>query len=362
MAGPTRFAITLNVTNWVLTTLTAAFLGLRVYCKISRHRVLWWDDYILIIAFFANVAGCALLSYSISLGFADPHAVIGEWAASQLNITGVVQAILFAISSDLSKTSFSITLLRFTEGRIRQVVIGLAVLLNIVYFFTTLAIFFKCVPFTIFPADKCWTTWQFLQFSIFGAVFSAVFDFTLALVPWFLVRHLNMKRTEKLGVAIAMSFGSLAGITAIVRGAYLPLLNTPNFSSSGTTLAIWYVAEACATIIAASIPVLRVLLKDINLSSAGRYFGGSKKYAKSRDMESGSKTKSSALHSSRVVTTVTGKKPKEADMYGDTSSDKSILEPSERGKIVQTQEIRLSYHDRSDVDSVGYEMEPIARR
>lgn len=39
--------------------------------------------------------------------------------------------------------------------------------------------------------------------------FSAAVDFAFALVPWFLVKNLNMKRAEKLGVAIAMSFGTM---------------------------------------------------------------------------------------------------------------------------------------------------------
>lgn len=37
-----------NFTMWLLTALAAMFLALRVYCKILRHRGLWWDDHILI--------------------------------------------------------------------------------------------------------------------------------------------------------------------------------------------------------------------------------------------------------------------------------------------------------------------------
>lgn len=37
-----------NFTIWLLTAISATFLGLRVYCKFLRRRGLWWDDYILI--------------------------------------------------------------------------------------------------------------------------------------------------------------------------------------------------------------------------------------------------------------------------------------------------------------------------
>ena len=42
-AGPRLIAA-----MWPLLALAALFLGLRLYCKISRHNRLWWDDYMLI--------------------------------------------------------------------------------------------------------------------------------------------------------------------------------------------------------------------------------------------------------------------------------------------------------------------------
>lgn len=147
---------------------------------------------------------------------------------------------------------------------------------------------------------------------------------------------------------------------------------TPSLAKA-TTLVIWYTAEAATTIIAASIPVLRALIKELKTSGA-RYFSG-EKYAsgrrdgsgakgtgRSQTKENRSKKGDSVFHTSRIVTTVTGhcnKYPSD----GDTGSDKSILEaPAEPGKIMQTQEVRLSYHDRSDNDSMGYEMEMMGRR
>ncbi|KAI0489671.1 hypothetical protein F4859DRAFT_461765 [Xylaria cf. heliscus] len=367
------FGVVLNAVNWTLTALAAVFLSLRVYCKLSRGRGLWWDDYILIAAWATTLIAVSFITSSIMLGFANPDAVIGAAAARQLQIHGGVQNVFFSLASDLSKTSFGFTLLRVTEGRMRQIVIFMIVTLNITYFFTIIFTFFKCQPaiYSWLPAETCWSLWTYIQFAIFGGAYSAFVDFVFAIVPWFLVKDLNMKRAEKLGVAIAMSFGAIAGITAVIRTIFLPSLASPNFSTKATTLVIWYTAEATTTIIAASIPVLRALIKELKTSGA-RYFSG-EKYASGRRDESGvkgtgrtqtrgngSKKGESAFHTSRVVTTVTGNKyPSD----GDTGSDKSILEaPAEPGKIMQTQEVRLSYHDRSDNDSMGYEMDVMGRR
>jgi hypothetical protein len=41
----------LNIAIWFLTGVAAVFLSLRLYCKHIRQNKLWWDDYVLIVAF-----------------------------------------------------------------------------------------------------------------------------------------------------------------------------------------------------------------------------------------------------------------------------------------------------------------------
>jgi len=41
---------------WPLLALAGLFLGLRLYCKISRHNRLWWDDYLLIASWVGGSA------------------------------------------------------------------------------------------------------------------------------------------------------------------------------------------------------------------------------------------------------------------------------------------------------------------
>jgi hypothetical protein len=39
---------------WAFTVASAVFLALRVYCKLSRGRSLWWDDHFLIASWVSN--------------------------------------------------------------------------------------------------------------------------------------------------------------------------------------------------------------------------------------------------------------------------------------------------------------------
>lgn len=41
----------LVATSWVLAVTSALFLGLRLYCKVTGQRGLWWDDWFLIAGF-----------------------------------------------------------------------------------------------------------------------------------------------------------------------------------------------------------------------------------------------------------------------------------------------------------------------
>ena len=105
----------------------------------------------------------------------------------------------------------------------------------------------------------------------------------------------------------------------------------------GIDLFIWGNAESCVTIIAASIPILRVFVRDVQTSA--------RKYYLNTDGES--QTNQGSKKSKRNITAVastqhsrsTGRKG------DDDSSDKSILDGfSSHGKhIMQTNEIAVEY-------------------
>ncbi|GKT94413.1 integral membrane protein [Colletotrichum tofieldiae] len=151
---------------------------------------------------------------------------------------------------------------------------------------------------------------------------------------------LQMKIQEKIGVGVAMSMGLFE-------------------------LAIWGTCESGVTIMAASIPVLRVLVRDV-ASTARKYYGSS-----------GTRTSRSrfgpgdGMQRSNTVTVTTsmqkGSVRRKWDKLADDRSDKSILgaEPElEFGKIVRTNEIVVQYDTRSEIEGKNgnFEMHQMGRR
>jgi len=44
----------LNAVIWTLTGVSAVFLALRLYCKTSRAKGMWWDDWVLLAAWVSD--------------------------------------------------------------------------------------------------------------------------------------------------------------------------------------------------------------------------------------------------------------------------------------------------------------------
>jgi hypothetical protein len=145
---------------------------------------------------------------------------------------GAAELTLYTVAIALSKISFGLTLLRLTDGWIRR----------FVYFaIATLAIF--AVPATVIPWVQCKPLAKtFVDFIpgtcinkhpsvVYGrfqaskqtgsnnvhvdflltrdAVWSAIMDVCLAVLPWKILWSLQMRTAEKIGVGLAMSLGIL---------------------------------------------------------------------------------------------------------------------------------------------------------
>lgn len=118
------------------------------------------------------------------------------------------------LSAVWSKTSFAFTLLRVAESRWLKVTVWTIIAtINLTMTMTAILAFLQC-----HPTEKVWggdqvpgTCWRegYANFSMFTGIYSGLMDITLAMLPWPVILSLQMKLTEKIGVAVAMSAGVL---------------------------------------------------------------------------------------------------------------------------------------------------------
>ncbi|KAK4041870.1 hypothetical protein C8A01DRAFT_14465 [Parachaetomium inaequale] len=291
----------LNAVVWSLTALSGFVLGLRIYCRAIRRKGLWWDDGFLIAAWICITVESALLTYMTGLGYGKhiwdfnvlenmPRLLIPINAAGTFSVTSAIW----------SKTSFGITLLHLTDGWTKKVTWFIIITMNIAMGLSALFPWVNCTPF------------------IWG---------------------LQMKKKEKIGVGIAMSMGIVAGVTGLVKVSQIPKMLSTDFAD-GVDLWLWGNAETTVTIIAASIPMLRVMIRD---AAGSRRTYGSSDYYKEGGLSSGKR-------SMRVVTISSGPMASDVEMAkqsNDDDSDKGILvdgygESMRMGRIVQTNDFQIN--------------------
>ncbi|KAH8655321.1 hypothetical protein BX600DRAFT_525261 [Xylariales sp. PMI_506] len=337
---------------WSLPAASGLILGVRLFCKMSRNRGLWWDDGFLISSWLFLVISSATTTAEVKLGFGSHLSEIPPANLSQLGLLGQVTAFISILAALNSKTSFAITILRVTSGQTSSVWMKVAVWIIIVSmnFFMLLSALFvwiQCTPVTkiwdrTLPGT-CWNENVVPIYNTFSGVYSGIMDICLAMLPWAIIWNLQMTTKEKLGVAIAMSMGLFAGATGFVKSAFVMRLASNDFTFDGVPLVIWGEAETATTIIAASIPVLRVLLKDIKQSSS-RYYGSNPKSLPANPL--------SSVNNKSVVRTRTHSKSQ--DDFNDAESSKSILHGATQ--IVKTSDVRVSYGGATKDPERGYEM------
>ncbi len=200
-------------TIWFLTGLSGVFLGLRIFCKLWRHRSVWWDDYVLAAAFIALAASSSLQSVSVRLGFGKHNGDINidDFHRILLYCNGAGFASILA--AVWSKTSFAITLLRISDGWVRRFVWFVIITVNLVLGAAATVQWIQCWPverlwIPSIPGE-CWPRLTLIRINTVAAAYSGAMDIVLALLPWKIVWHVAIDKKEKIGALFAMSMGVL---------------------------------------------------------------------------------------------------------------------------------------------------------
>jgi len=306
---------------WVLTTVAGGFLTARLWCKIRFGGKLWWDDGILTASFVTLLVDVCITNYLISLGYGKHVWDFPPENFPKFSLPVAVRAVFSLTSLAWSKTAFGVTLLRLTNGWMKGVVWFVIITVNISLGVSALLFFVQCTPLAaawdMTVKGVCMDNKILFHYNVFSGAYGAAMDFALAALPWKLLAALQMRKKEKIGAGLAMSMGFLAGIAAIVKTANLHHLHYGELYDT-VQLFIWDTTEAAVTIVAASIPVLRVLIRDVRTN-----------YAKSGRSKTGMSRTAGGTRSkvSNIVMSNLSKSERESSKFHpmDSRSDKSIL-------------------------------------
>ncbi|KAI1866324.1 uncharacterized protein JN550_007712 [Neoarthrinium moseri] len=333
---------------WMLVALALVFLATRLYAKFSARRGMWWDDHVLLASWLMLVAYVITTTLSVTRGGLGTHDGSGLNDLPTIQFLTSVSTVFSCLGAAWSKTSFAITLLRVTDGFVKLGIWAIIVTLNITMAFNAILPFIWCDPpikgWTPFVRGTCWDRHVVIQCMMYGAAYSAAMDFILAIIPWAVIMKLNMALKEKLGVVVCMSLAVVAGVTSIVRCVNVHLLYEEDFPYESGKLAMWTAAEMSVTIIAASIPVLRILIRNIvthrsysQYGTDGPFYGGT--------------------HTSVVTSSKRGFKNNGSGSGDDADSIASLARPRHNSiHIFKSETVTIDYERRSvsQVNGLGH--------
>ncbi|SPN96642.1 uncharacterized protein DNG_00163 [Cephalotrichum gorgonifer] len=342
----------LIITIWTVVGIASIFLALRLWCKIKQSRGLWWDDHVLVASWVAIVLANVFSTLSVHNGYGRHYVSLSDAEKRGTMLYYEICSSFSITASSWSKTSFAITILRLAKGRrLTWFIWFLIISVNLTKAVSATVGWLGCTPMRkawdpTVVGGHCWDGKAAAHFNMFSGVYSGFMDCLLAILPWPIVLTLQMQTREKFGVALAMSMGVLAGATAFIKCAKIPLLVGADFNFKGWELVAWGVTETAVTIIAASIPVLRVLVRRLRSSAGGRYDspGG---YCVNSD--STTAHRATAMHG--AVITISGGKG--ARRWGECSESMRSFELAEGvgSKIVRTSEVRIEVGE--GIEEVG---------
>ncbi|KAK9415249.1 hypothetical protein SUNI508_02097 [Seiridium unicorne] len=268
-----NFGPQVNVCVWVLSSMAAAWLILRVYYKFLRQKRLWWDNYILIASWLMLLGGNISITFAVTFGFGKHSYDIEPHKFSPMRLVSNFAGTFIIIGAAWSKTAFAVTLLRISSGWQKFFIWFIIISVNAVLGVSGVTTWTRC-----WPLEKTWvmsltgTCWSYsinVYYNIFTAAYSGLMDVTLALLPWNILWGLSVDRKEKLSALAAMSMGLLAGITSFAK-IYAIQDSGKSDIVNAVQLVILATAEISVTIIAASVPLLRALARD-KLPRAGPF-------------------------------------------------------------------------------------------
>ncbi|RFU82157.1 gpcr, pth11-type [Trichoderma arundinaceum] len=271
---PEGLALSLLVVTIVFTILSSIIAGLRFYVRIS-HSLFSVEDWLMLAGWIINLghnAAIIVLSYS---GIGSHDNIITVGMQFKMGLWTIIWQFLYVLDGALIKSSIIWTLLRLAKDlnpiytRILWALFGFS---WIVWQISWPVAIFQCKPVAAAwgePGDCTSGQTVILNVSYFVSVANIFTDVSTALVPMFLLRHVQLPRKAKYSTVGILSLGVLASVATIIRISYTwaYTATVDRYYTIGKIVMLT-VLECDLGIIAGSMPMLRQLLRSISPSFA----------------------------------------------------------------------------------------------
>ncbi|KAK1832954.1 hypothetical protein QBC39DRAFT_279930 [Podospora conica] len=251
----------INLAVWILIAASTVFLFARLWCR-QRFAKVWWDDLVLCVSWVLLLVAGALVSSAIAIVHDEADEARRAFFRFQNTSTWMA-----AVATSWTKVAFALTLTKIVHERpLRYFLWFVIAVANLILIPGTLSIWVPACgdPRAVFrPVQgNCFQlpVLQYLGGSFM--VVGGIIDVVLALLPWLVLRKLQLVKREKIGLTVAMSLGSITGVIVILRTFFQFVQGDYDYNYMVFMLLFNFLEPAC-TIIAQTIPIFRVLIHRV---------------------------------------------------------------------------------------------------
>ncbi|KAB8228787.1 hypothetical protein BDV23DRAFT_175137 [Aspergillus alliaceus] len=244
---------------------------LRCYVRGRLVKAFGWDDTAMVIALLFYVMFSACMIGGSLWGTGRKYK---DLTAKQ-RVTAMrywwLCEIAYCFASVGGKISICIFLMRITVKRLHiwllYIVMLLTVIAGVVFMFLMLlqckplSYFWTKVAFDDHIQGHCLDMKIIIAMTYVYSAFAAICDFTVGILPIFLVKNLHMKKQTKIAVIGILSMACIASSAVIIRIPFVHTFADPDFLYATVEIAIWSNIEVGLGITAGSLATLRPLVR-----------------------------------------------------------------------------------------------------
>ncbi|KAJ4330244.1 hypothetical protein N0V87_010166 [Didymella glomerata] len=259
-------SITLVIWAWLA-------VGLRLWVRFRITKSPGWDDAAMVATLLLFTTYCAfILTIVIRSGQGGKLFSKEERYLSLVFVQ--LSEVFYILTTTLLKISLGLFFLRVLTKRWQKIIfhtiLGVSATYGLFYTFTTI---FVCgdpakLADSLVGSKKCLPAAFILTTGYLYGCINVIADWTFVLIPIVILIDSDIDRRSKISVSIVMGLGAIGSVSSILRMVYLEGLlfsrgGAGGLNPNAVKATIWATAEPGTGIIAASIALLRPMLRKI---------------------------------------------------------------------------------------------------
>ncbi|KAI5779847.1 hypothetical protein EDC01DRAFT_670105 [Geopyxis carbonaria] len=332
------------ITNAIFIPFLISTVGIRIYGRLRIVKTpLGWDDVLIFVAMifglgfqstqmiaFTNGGGTHMMSMTLD----EIKFFLMIW---------YISGPFYMVSMGFVKLSILALYLRLSPARsFRRLTYGMAAFIISLTVSNVLVMLFQCTPVR--------ATWDFTvsnkscininNFYFANAALNILTDVAVYILPMRMLWMTQLPKRQKISLCGIFALGGIACVASIVKLATLPqILESGDLSWYATTPLIWSVVEINVSVLAASLPAMKGLIKKYFPRLLSGISSGSR--SRNRDNQSHELEYNVHMRKSKMETKVSSRTPVEHDDLSSLSNSSQDRINVPEGGIMKTTEVQV---------------------